>query len=368
MKKIAKTLLLSATFVGAAHGQTNSSSVQLYGIVDSGVEHVTNVGPGHADITRVPSLSGGQLPSRIGFRGSEDLGNGIKAIFTLESGFGVDTGQSLQGGRLFGRQAFVGLSGDWGTLTVGRHWSMVFYSMLDADVIGPASLSLAALDSYIPNARTDNSILYRGTFKGFTIGATYSTGRDTLQPANCAGETSSSTCHAWSAMLKYDTPMWGAAVAYDRLNGGPAGTFIGQPAGTVASANNMDSRTIVNGYMKLGETKVGGGWIQRKLKAKPTERSTDIYFLGLSHPFTSEFSVDGQIVNLRDERPNSNARMLVIRTNYALSKRTSVYALAGRVLNDSNAAYSISGGEIASSAPTAGGGQTGTMLGIRHAF
>lgn len=368
MKLSTRAFFLCAACSGTAYAQTNASSVQIYGVLDSGVEHVTNVGPTHSNVTRVPSVSGGQLPSRIGFRGSEDLGDGLKAVFTLEAGFGVDTGQSLQGGRFFGRQAFVGLSSDWGTLTVGRHWTMVFYSMLDADVIGPAVLGLAPLDAYIPGARADNSILYRGTFKGVTLGATYSFGRDTVQPANCAGETSGSACHAWSLMLKYDAPTWGSAIAYDRQNGGPAGTFTGQLPGTVASADNTDSRAIVNAYVKWADTKIGGGWIQRRLKARPAGLSTDIYFVGVSHPFTTAFSVDAQVLSLHDERANANARTFVARANYALSKRTSVYALVGRVLNDSKAAYSISGGEIASSAPTAGGSQSGVMVGIRHAF
>ena len=368
MKPSSQIALLYAAMSGTAYTQTGSSSVQLYGIVDSGIEHVTNAGAGRVSVTRMPSVTGGQMPSRFGLRGTEDLGAGLKAVFTLESGFGVDNGSLLQGGRFFGRQAFVGFSNDWGTLTLGRHWSMEFYSMLDADVIGPAALGMAPLDPYIPSARTDNSILYRGSFKWLTVGATYSFGRDALQTANCAGETSGSACRAWSTMLKYDTPTWGTALAYERLNGGPAGTFIGQPAGTVASPGNTDSRTILNAYVKFAGTKVGGGWIQRKMKAEPTRLSTDLYFLGVSHPFTTAFSVDAQVLNLRDERANANARALVARANYALSKRTSVYALAGRVLNDSNAAYSISGGEIASAAPTAGGGQTGTMVGIRHTF
>lgn len=368
MKRTQSTVLLSVALSGAAYGQTNTSSIQLYGLLDSGIEHITNVGPSHGSISRVPSISGGQFPSRLGFRGVEELGAGLRAIFTLESGIGVDNGQLLQGGRGFGRQAFVGFSNDWGTLTFGRHWSMVFYSMLDADVIGPAVLGLAPLDSYIPSARADNSILYRGTFNGITLGATYSFGRDGLQPANCAGETSSSACHAWSMMLKYDSSNWGAALAYDRLSGGPAGTFIGQPSGTVASAANTDSRAILDGYLKFAGAKIGGGLIKRTMKVQPVDVDTEIYFLGASYSVTTAFSVDAQVLRLHDNRPSANARTVIARANYALSKRTAVYALAGRVLNDNNASYSISGGEISSSAPTAGGGQTGVMIGVRHSF
>ncbi|CAG9243214.1 Porin [Paraburkholderia unamae] len=105
----------AATFMclPAAHAQ---SSVNLYGIVMSGVIWANNVAGGK-------STSMAEGPSRWGLRGSEDLGGGTKALFRLESGFAPSTGQSFQGGRLFGRQAYVGLSGDtWGTVTLGRQY------------------------------------------------------------------------------------------------------------------------------------------------------------------------------------------------------------------------------------------------------
>lgn len=344
------------------------SSVQLYGVVDAGVEHIGNVGASGASVTRVSSLSGGQLPSRWGMRGNEDLGGGLRAVFTLESGFGVDNGTALQGGRAFGRQAFVGLSGPWGTVSMGRHWTMTFFSLLDADVIGPAAFGSAALDPYLPNARADNSISYRGSFGAFTVGGTYSLGRDALAPSNCAGENAAGDCRAWSGMVKYDAPRWGIALAHDRQKGGATGNFFGQVPGTLPAAGNQDKRTILSGYVKVGNSKVGGGWIQRELKALPTPLSTDLLFVGANVPLSSAWSVDAQLLQLRDDRPDANARMFVLRGNYALSRRTSVYGLVGRVSNDRLAAYSVSAGELASAAPLAGRGQTGLMLGMRHSF
>jgi predicted porin len=226
-----KTSLTLAALLGAltgAHAQAPTpGGVQLYGVLDTGVEHLSNVGASGASVTRMPSLSGGQLPSRWGLRGNEELGGGLKAVFTLESGFGVDNGTALQGGRAFGRQAFVGLSAPWGTLTLGRHWTMSFHSMLDADVVGPAVFGSAALDPYLPNARTDNAIAYRGSFGALTVGATYSLGRDALAPANCAGENTARECRAWSAMVKYDAPRWGVALAHDLQRGAPRATSSG---------------------------------------------------------------------------------------------------------------------------------------------
>jgi predicted porin len=345
-----------------------ATSAQLYGVVDAGVESVDHVGAASGRVTRMPSLSGGQLPSRWGLRGSEDLGGGLRAVYTLEAGFGLDSGTPLQSGRAFGRQAFVGLAGDWGTLTFGRQWTMTFFSMLDADVIGPAAFGMAAIDPYLPNARTDNSISYRGTFSGFTVGGTYSLGRDGSAPANCAGENAAHECRAWSALVKYDDSKWGVALAQDRSNGGATGTFFGQPAGTVASASNVDTRTQVNGYLRLASAKVGGGLIRHRLHASPTLLSTSLYYLGVSAPVAGAFSVDAQLLALRDDRPLSNVHGVVVRGNYAFSRRTAAYVMVGHMSNDGNAAYSVTAGETTSVAPLPGHGQTGLMVGLRHTF
>ena len=93
---------------GAAYAQ---SSVTLYGVVDTNIEYATNLPgatPGSSG-NRVSMQSGGLSGSRWGLRGVEDLGGGLSALFVLESGFASDTGQSQQGSRLFGRQAYVGL-------------------------------------------------------------------------------------------------------------------------------------------------------------------------------------------------------------------------------------------------------------------
>jgi predicted porin len=342
-----------------------AGSVQIYGLVDTGVEYIKG---GGVSTTRVTSLSGGQFPSRLGFRGAEDLGDGMSAVFVLEMGFGVDTGVLQQSGRFFGRQAYVGLSNSWGTLTVGRQYTMTYYSMFDADVIGPAVFGAAALDPYLPQSRVDNSFAYRGTFSGLTLGMTYSLGRDTALPGNCPGETGGGACREWSAMVKYDTPVWGVALAHDELDGGAAGSFFGQPAGTRPSADNKDKRTILNGYVKFGAAKIGAGWIQRKVRAAPVGLSTDIYFVGVSYLVYGSFSIDAQLLAMKDARKEAGARMAVVRGNYGLSRRTSLYALVGHVANERNAAYSITASELVGVPPRAGHGQSGVMLGIRHTF
>jgi predicted porin len=124
MKRIiAITALAGLAVTALAQPAPAGSSVTIYGLADLGVEHLTNVGAGGSSLTRMPGLTG-SLPSRLGFRGSEDLGGGLKAVFTLEMGLALDTGTLNQGGRGFGRQAFVGLAGPWGAVTLGRNYSM----------------------------------------------------------------------------------------------------------------------------------------------------------------------------------------------------------------------------------------------------
>lgn len=342
-----------------------ASTVTLYGLVDSGVEYVRG-SSGH--VTRMPSLTG-SLPSRWGVRGIEDLGGGLRGVFVLESGFGSDTGNLNQGGRSFGRQAFVGLSGGWGTLTLGRQYTMLFWSLLDADVLGPNVYGSGSLDSYIPNARADNAIVYRGTFGALTLGASYSLGRDVVNagpsPAgtNCAGEsaTDSRACREWSAMAKYDTPRWGAAVALDELRGGP-GAFAG-----LTSSAMKDRRISVNGYIKLGEGQLSAGLIRRNNDASIAAPRSDLWYVGGSYPVFSVVTLDAQIFRLDYKNSRNSATLAAIRGTYHLSKRTALYATVGHIANDGSLALSVSSGAVGIN-PIAGGSQTGVMLGMRHSF
>jgi len=369
MKHLSTTTLalaaLAALACGAAHAQSN---VTIYGLLDASVEHLTNVGATGGGLTRSPGLTG-SVPSRLGFRGAEDLGGGLKAVFTLESGFGVDSGTLNQGGRFFGRQAYVGLAGGWGSLTLGRQYSMLFWSQLDADILGPNAFGSASLDSYLPNARVDNTVAYKGTFNGFTAGATYSFGRDTVNAGpspsgtNCAGENAADTsaCRQWSVLAKYDAPAWGVAFAVDEIRGG-TGAFAG-----LTGSDMKDRRSTVAAWAKFGALKLGGGLIARSNDATPATRRSDLWYLGAAYAVTPAFTLDGEVFKL-DYRHSANAAtLLALRGTYSLSKRTAVYATAGHIANDGALALSVSNA-AAGGAPAAGGSQTGLAVGIRHAF
>ena len=360
----------------AAAGTVHAQNATIYGTLDVGIESLSNVQPAGGRLTRIPSNTGLTV-SRMGLRGKEDLGAGLSAIYTLEMGFSLDTGALGQGGRLFGRQSFVGLSGDWGDVTLGRHWTMRFWSMLDSDIVGPSIYGLGVLDNYISNARIDNSVSYKGKFNDFTVGATYSLGRDTVNAGpspggtNCPGEsaTDAAACREWSAMVKYDTRTWGAAVAYDKLNGRTpsSATDLLLPAG-LTSSSKSDARLMLGGHVNLTSVKLAGGVIRRNNDGSATRPKSDLWYLGASYPVSPALTIDGTVARLGYKNAaDANATLLTVRSLYKLSKRTTLYGMIGTIRNGSLSNITVSGGGPGSN-PALGGSQTGTMVGINHNF
>lgn len=370
MKKTALALLLATTIVSApAFAQ---SSVTLYGIVDTGIEFLTNVAPTGGSLTRMPVIGGGDVPSRWGLKGAEDLGNGLKAIFTLENGFSVSNGESQQGNRLFGRQAYVGLSGSWGQLTFGRQYSMQTWGMLDANIIGAAGIgSVGSLDSGTLVDRFDNAIAYKGTFSGVTVGASYSFGRDA---STCPGQDGGSAlaCRALSAMIKYDASNWGVAATYEELRGGPGSSpaivILGTPGIAFTKSGDTDRRYQLNAHFAVGSVRFGAGWIHRVLLGNARSVKTDMEYLGASVPYGA-WRFDAQISHISNSEYDANGTLGVVRANYNLSKRTAVYGLVGYMMNKGEGAtYSVSAGTVVPAAPAPGTNQTGLEIGIRHTF
>ena len=361
------TIFCAAALMGMGATCHAQSSVTVYGLLDTAVEHINHVGTSGTGLTRMPS-NAGSAPSRLGFRGREDLGGGLSAQFVLEMGMAPDSGVLNQGGRGFGRQSFVSLNGPWGQLGLGRQYTMLFWSMQNADIIGPGMHSIGNFDSYFPNARADNSIAYKGTFSGLTVGATYSFGRDAVNagpsPAgtNCAGESGSdkSACREWSALLKYDAPNWGAALAHDVLKGG-AGAF-----GGLSQSGLSDKRTMLNGYVKFSGAKIGAGFLRRDNDGYKASPRSDLWFVGLSYP-VGPWTFDTQYYQLKYKSNNDKGQFMVLRGTYHFSKRTAAYASLGYMKNSGNATFSASSGQ-AGGLPAPGVNQTGFGVGLRHSF
>src|ERR1700739_251822 len=160
MKRIALSTL-SLALLGAASAAHAQSSVTLYGLIDESFQFVHNANPNNDNLYHL--AQGNLQGSRWGLKGTEDLGAGLKAIFQLENGFDINTGRLNQGGRMFGRQAFVGLSSPYGTVTLGRQYdSLVDYL---APTTANGNWGGYLLSHPYDNDNTDNSFPVNNTAK-----------------------------------------------------------------------------------------------------------------------------------------------------------------------------------------------------------
>ena len=358
---------LAAGASGTSHAQ---SAVTLYGVIDSGVEYVTNIGAQKSSSVHVPTLTA-TLPSLWGLRGKEDLGGGLSTVFVLESGFAPGQGTLNQGGREFGRQAYVGLSSvRWGTLTLGRQYSQIFWAVLTGDTLAPNIYAAADLDPYLTQPRVDNAIAYTFKASGLTVAAMYSFGRDAVDSAPAGGCAQSTTnwqaCKAMSAMVKYDAGKWGVAAAVDRNYGG-GGTGSPLPV-----SSQTDTRAVIDGYMKFGNSTIGAGFQHRINHGVQTptlyDATSNYWWIGGSYLPRPDIALDAQFGHI-SVRNSAGGSVIAARAMYLLSKRTAVYVTAGRVFNQRNASFSIDGGVVPpASTPLPGVNQTGALVGIRHLF
>jgi predicted porin len=170
--------VMALMFSASAFAQ---SGVTLYGVIDEGINYTNNVS-GHS-LTEV--ASGFAQGSRWGLKGTEDLGGGLKALFQLENGFNASTGKAAQGGLLFGRQAYVGLSDNQlGSVTLGRQYDSVIDYLAPTTVAGNWGGTMFGHpydnDNMIYSFRVNNTVKYTSpSLGGFQFGGTYSFSNDT---------------------------------------------------------------------------------------------------------------------------------------------------------------------------------------------
>jgi predicted porin len=353
--------------------------VTIYGILDVGVEHLSNVGSEKKSVTRVPGITA-TLPSRLGFRLHKDVKPGLALVGTLEAGIQMDDGNSRQGGRLFGRQLYAGLKTNVGTFGIGRQYSMILGAMFGVDQLGPNIYSMGSLDGYLPNSRYDNSVTWKHKFGNFKTGLAYSFGHDTTGATplsgTCGGEETNSTdtneCRAWSAMLRYDAGDFGVAGAIDRIKGGTGATayfFQGGPSMQIdlSSSGDKDTRTTLGGYYKFGATKLSLGTLKRKVEsAVDGNVESDIVYATASYKISPTVKIDGGVYKVTNDDHDADATLAAVRGFYTLDKGLDLYAQVGRISNSDNASYALSPG--AKTAPPAGESQIGTMIGMRYIF
>lgn len=231
MKKMVWVLSALGAVSGVANAQ---SSVTLYGIIDEGLIFNSN-----ANGSRQYYLASGVLSgSRFGLRGAEDLGGGLRAIFTLENGFDVNSGKLGQGGLMFGRQAYVGLSSDrLGTVTLGRQFDST------VDYVGPfgfagayggyITASPGDMDNFAIGNRVNNVIKYASpNLGGLTFGGMYSLG-------GVAGDFSRN--QVWGVGAGYAYGPFRLGASYMNIRN-PNVSFYGTSvSGATAETNNMSS-------------------------------------------------------------------------------------------------------------------------------
>jgi GBP family porin len=242
MKKTLMVAALTGVFATAAHAQ---SSVTLYGLIDAGITYTNNQG-GHSNWQETSGTVNG---SRWGLRGSEDLGGGLKAIFTLENGFNIANGNLGQNSRLFGRQAFVGLSSSqYGAVTLGRQYDSV------VDYVGPLSATgsqfggtIAAHpfdnDNLDNTLRINNSIKYTSAnYGGFTFGGLYGF---------------SNTADGFSNNRAYS---FGASYNYGGLNVGAGYLQLNNDVNNLAMASASDPGAVTGTFtFAAGRQRTFGG-------------------------------------------------------------------------------------------------------------
>ncbi|MEM5383445.1 porin [Paraburkholderia phymatum] len=237
MKRIALSTLSLALLgaAGAAHAQ---SSVTLYGLIDESIQYVHNANRANQNLWQM--YAGNIQGDRFGLKGTEDLGGGLKAIFQLESGFDVNSGKMGQGSRLFGRQAYVGLTHDaYGTVTLGRQYDPLvdMVQPLTADnYFGSTFTTPGDVDNNDNSSRTNNAVKYVSpVFSGFQFEGMYALG-------GVAGATGSG--QTWSGAATYGFGPFSVAAGYIRMDNGSTAASRGiapaAPAGVWGSGATSD--------------------------------------------------------------------------------------------------------------------------------
>jgi predicted porin len=385
MKKTLIVAAVSASFAVAAHAQ---SSVTLYGVLDAGITYQSNVATSPAN-SPFPTngkarwaMGSGIDQSRWGLRGAEDLGGGLKAIFTLESGFNIGNGGLANSGGMFNRQAFVGLSSNFGTVTLGRQYDSVQDYLAPLTATGTWGGTYFAHHGNLDNLSTNGGFASNNTVKfasanyaGFTFGGTYGFS-NTSQFAN-------NRSYSGGAAYQYQGLRIGAA--YSQQNN-PNTTAIGATVlggGTALSTASLRQREFGAGAgYTFGPAQVGVAWTQARLDNDPAlpgasvrqnnyevngkYNLTPALGLGLAYTFTQEKLNGGTA--LAGAETNTRFHQIGAQADYSLSKRTDVYAqvVYQHAMGNGNYA-SIYNGD-SNTNPSTSPNQTAATVGLRHRF
>ena len=385
MKKTLVAVALTGVFATAAHAQ---SSVTLYGLIDAGITY-TNNQAGHSSWQQTSGTVNG---SRWGLRGAEDLGGGLKAIFTLENGFSINNGTAGQNNRLFGRQAFVGLASEqFGSVTFGRQYDSV------VDFVAPLSLVASPYggtitahpfdnDNLNNTDRINNAVKYTSAnYSGFKFGAMYGF-------SNTAGAFANN--RAYSVGGSYRFGGLNVAVGYLQLNNDINNLAIGTNSpGAVTGTDTFAAGTqrTAGGGLSYGYGPVTAGvvYTQTNLSnalggnisaaqagtAAPVRLQANSAHLqniegNVRYALTPMVTLAGSYTYTRTnfgagENPNYN--QVNLQAQYAMSKRTSVY-LAGDWQHVSSNPYGFGAHLNGLTSASSTQDQVAVSAGLRHTF
>ncbi|WP_427311591.1 porin [Cupriavidus sp. H39] len=358
-------LFAAAVAALAAGGAYAQSSVTLYGVADVGLEYNSNSGVNGDNLFRMSS--GNQSGSRWGLRGVEDLGGGLKGVFVLESGFDLDNGTSAQGGRLFGRQAYVGLQSQFGSLLLGRQQTSFYdFGLLYDPMAISSRYGILAQDAAFAS-RADNTVKYIGTFGGLTASAFYSFNNNGQEAAGAFRRG-----QEYGALLSYAAGPLSIGAAYDETHG----TTVGTPA--VDASGQRIRRATVGANYAFGPAKVYAGYRWAKaadgavlpgVSPLVANSTSNLYWLGLGYQLTPAFSLSGAAYYQDFRKTDADPWQFVITADYALSKRTDVYTSLSYALNDNGSTLGVNGfnSQVAGSVQP-GKDQFGAVIGLRHKF
>lgn len=340
--------------VGVASAQ---STVTLFGSIDAsvGVRELkqTGVFPGAAaNDVGLEVMSGQQNGSRWGMRGTEDLGGGLKANFNLTNGFNVDTAAAAQGGLLFGREAWVGLSGGFGALTFGRQVTIMANGpyAITGGYANYDAWSATAVNAGFGNAasiahdvvRKNSSVQYQTPAMGGFVGTVM------WAPGENGVVNGANNSTYWSLGLGYANGPINVQFAYESDKVSPATL-----APAVSPVGQNQKAWALAATYNLGIATVGGSYERASL----VNTDDKGYALMVSAPL-GPVSLDFEYAREKTTTNGvfaSKADAINFRVNYPLSKRTKIYAL----VSDGDSSTAVVGAKQSLSR---------YMVGMRHVF
>jgi predicted porin len=320
MKKSLLALAVLGAFAGVAQAQT---SVTIYGSFDAGVRYQQDVdAAGHSRTTM--GSNGTYNSNRLGFKGVEDLGGGLNAHFTLESGFNSGTGAlDNTTNKLFQRSSFVGLGSQYGSLDFGRQYTVAFKTIGAYDPFNYKFTGIIPLTGEVTaGTRTDNNIQYTGTFGGITGRAEYSLGER-------AGGGSGGSHAAVGATYSNGPLSFGGAYTARKPNLATANQLS-------SGINNFQDNKhwTVGGAFTFGAARVAAGYAQENqdLASGSGDSSRKDAWIGGSFDITPAIGLTAAYYHTKLDANTAGVSgggkrgLFIFGTTYALSKRTNLYA------------------------------------------